>query len=258
MRIRPLNDLHLEFGEFEPPPVEADVVVLAGDIGAGTRGVLWANRTFPDTPVIYVCGNHEYYGGYLPDTTQALKAAAAPNVHVLQHDVVEIDGVAFAGLTLWTDMALNHSPRRASMSLRRGMVDYKAIQVNPAADLPGTPADAGARMLRPSDTIRYHHEGRRWLEQVFEQVSQPLVVVTHHAPSAKSLLLSDKGIIRAAYASNLDDFVAASGARLWLHGHTHKFSDYQLGDTRVVCNARGYVGSPAVGFQPDFVVEVSP
>lgn len=256
MRIRPLSDIHLEFGDFEPPPVDADVVVLAGDIGAGTRGVLWANRTFPKTPVVYICGNHEYYGGYLPDTTHALRAAANPNVHVLQHEAVAIDGVVFAGVTLWTDMALNKSPRRASMSLRRGMVDYKAIQVNPAADLPGTPPDSPARMLRPSDTIRFHHDGKRWLEQVFEQIHEPLVVVTHHAPSPKSLLLGDKGVIRAAYASQLESFVEASGAKLWLHGHTHKFSDYRLGETRVMCNARGYVGSPAVGFQPELVVEI--
>ena len=59
LRIRYMSDLHLEFSDYRPDPVDADVVVLAGDIDAGTSGLEWAARQFPDTPVIYVAGNHE-------------------------------------------------------------------------------------------------------------------------------------------------------------------------------------------------------
>ena len=51
MRIRILSDLHLEMGEWTPPALPADVVVLAGDIHVGTRGIDWAARCWPDTPV---------------------------------------------------------------------------------------------------------------------------------------------------------------------------------------------------------------
>jgi len=60
MRIHILSDLHLEFGDFDPPRTDADVVVLAGDIHVGTRGVAWARERFHPTPVL---GNHEYYSG---------------------------------------------------------------------------------------------------------------------------------------------------------------------------------------------------
>jgi hypothetical protein len=60
MRISILSDLHLEFGPFTLPEVEADAVVLAGDVHVGVKGIAWCREQFPDTPVIYVPGNHEY------------------------------------------------------------------------------------------------------------------------------------------------------------------------------------------------------
>ena len=66
MRVHVLSDLHLEFGPFSVPKVEADVVVLAGDTQPGKRGVQWALKTFPHRPVIYVLGNHDYYAKVMP------------------------------------------------------------------------------------------------------------------------------------------------------------------------------------------------
>lgn len=96
MRIRAYSDLHLEFGPFEPPASAGiDVVILAGDIDVKTRGIAFA-KTFP-CPVIYVPGNHEYYGGAIPHVTEKLKAAAAgTNVHVLDRDAVVINGTRFS------------------------------------------------------------------------------------------------------------------------------------------------------------------
>jgi predicted phosphodiesterase len=87
MRIRVLSDLHLEFRNWHPPQVEADVVVLAGDIQVGAGGPHWARREFPDTPIIYVPGNHEYYGGKLQDVLAALRAEGERSwVHMLEKD----------------------------------------------------------------------------------------------------------------------------------------------------------------------------
>jgi hypothetical protein len=48
MRIRVLSDLHREFGPVDLPDVAADVVMLGGDIGRGTKGVARARQKFPD------------------------------------------------------------------------------------------------------------------------------------------------------------------------------------------------------------------
>jgi Icc-related predicted phosphoesterase len=62
--------------------------------------------------------------------------------------------------------------------------------------------------------------------------------------------------VSAAFASSLDEFVAASGVRIWVHGHLHDSADYSIGSTRVICNPRGYPEELNAGFQPGLVVEV--
>ena len=61
MKIQYLSDLHIETCPFEYEDCDVDVVILAGDIHVGRRGVEWALETIKDRPVIYVLGNHEYY-----------------------------------------------------------------------------------------------------------------------------------------------------------------------------------------------------
>ncbi|MCU0545370.1 MAG: hypothetical protein MUE44_24895 [Oscillatoriaceae cyanobacterium Prado104] len=86
----------------------------------------------------------------------------------------------------------------------------------------------------------------------FERFQSPL-----HAPSKKSIMPPfDRDILSAAYASNLDDFVAKSGAQLWIHGHTHTQFDYTIDATRVICNPRGYPDEPNERFNPQLVVEI--
>ena len=85
MKLHILNDLHIEFEDFEPPATDADVVVLAGDIGVGMEGLRWAEDRFPDKPVIYVPGNHEFYHHDIT-LIEALKAQAPERIHVLNDD----------------------------------------------------------------------------------------------------------------------------------------------------------------------------
>lgn len=58
MRFALYSDLHLEIKAWEPPDLDVDLVILAGDIGSHTRGLTWAAGTFRQ-PVIYIAGNHE-------------------------------------------------------------------------------------------------------------------------------------------------------------------------------------------------------
>lgn len=247
MRIHVLSDLHLEFADFTPPQVEADVIVFAGDTHLGERGVRWAAKAFPGRQLIYLLGNHEYYGKAMPKLADKLKVLGHElGVHVLERDSVEIAGVRFLGTTLWTDFMLSPNRELGMITAGLQMVDYKKIRVSPTY-----------RRLRPLDTAGIHATAIRWLRQMIAESNQPTVIVTHHAPSARSLRpgLNDQWL-NGAYASDLDEFVAASGARLWIHGHTHYSVDYEIGSTRIVSNQRGYPDEPAPGFRPGFVVEV--
>jgi len=247
MRLHILSDLHLEFADFAVQDVKPDVVILAGDIDVKARGVSWAARTFPDIPVLYVPGNHEYYGGAIPRLTEKMREQAkGTNVRVLDGDTTIINGVTFLGATLWTDFELEGNIARSTSAAAAGMTDYRRIRVSPRF-----------RRLRPVDTIGWHHGYLRRFRDSLSAAVHPVVVITHHAPSPQSLHRSWEGDpLNPAYASDLRAFVEGSKATLWVHGHIHCFSDYQIGRTRVLCNPRGYPDEPGIGFRKDFVVDL--
>ena len=256
MRLHIISDLHLEhcpdvFGL--KPDVQADVVVLAGDIHKGTRGVEWAAVRFKDKPVIYVPGNHEFYGQKnIAHAIDVLRMAAKDtHVHVLDDDAVVIDGVRFIGSTLWTDFLLFGRNERAVAARREAalfMTDFRSI---------------GQFKLREWD--ERHAKGRAFLnEQLAIEHAGPTVVVTHHAPHAGSVHADyADDPMTPAFVSHLPDLVGQ--ADLWIHGHVHNSFDYEPHDcqgVRVVCNPRGYARRDKPrniensAFEPGLVVEV--
>ncbi|MGH8800330.1 MAG: metallophosphoesterase family protein, partial [Casimicrobiaceae bacterium] len=105
MKLNILSDLHLTAGALAAPRTDADLVILAGDIARPREAVAWASTL--DKPVLYVAGNHEFYGGSIEGTMAELKALCAGTaIRVLDDDEVIIDGVRFLGTTLWTDFLL--------------------------------------------------------------------------------------------------------------------------------------------------------
>ena len=218
MRHHIISDLHLEFAPFRMPAVEADVVVLAGDVGVGRDGLKWIRAAIPTKPVIYVLGNHEFYGETMPKLIAELREeSAGTNVHILENSRVDIGDVTFLGATLWTDFALNGDPVVGGLVAEQSMNDFRHIRTLP-----------GYRKLRASYLRRVHADSVLWLKtEAAACRGQKLVVVTHCPPSARSISPIYAGDpLNAAFASNLDSLVAESGALLWVHGHTHVGADY--------------------------------
>ncbi|MGN8087596.1 metallophosphoesterase [Ralstonia sp. 22086] len=238
MNLLVLSDLHLEFSPLDIDTTEVDVIVLAGDIHLGKRGMPWIEAQSRGLPVIYVPGNHEFYKGEHSRVLRDLRAACAatPNVHLLDMDKIMIGDVEFLGATLWTDFALyggtEENVRTAEGYAGRGMTDFTgAIRFE---------SHGVFRKLQPRDTTRMHHVARDWLRTELMSPSQcRRVVVTHHAPSAKSVSSRyQDDPLTSAYASRMDNVVQL--ADLWIHGHMHDSFDYSVGACRVVCNPRGY------------------
>lgn len=234
MKVRVLSDLHLEFQDWNPPDTEADIVVLAGDIHSGTRGVEWARRRFPLTPIVYVPGNHEFYGRDLQETLADLqKAGRRFGVDVLHGRGVVIGGVRFLGATLWTDFALHgadaRSIARAMSEASYGMNDFRVIRH-------GTHG-----LFRPDHARAIHLEQVSWIrESLAEEFPGPTILVTHHLPHAHSIHRKYHGSsLNPSFASDLSELVRPPVA-VWIHGHTHESCDYIEDGTRVICNPRGY------------------
>lgn len=86
-------------------------MVLAGDIGVGTDGIAWAQRAIPDRPVVYVLGNHEFYGQDFERLIQEARACAAGSQgQLLENNTWLVPWgdrtLRVLGCSLWTDFAL--------------------------------------------------------------------------------------------------------------------------------------------------------
>ncbi|MBN1782273.1 metallophosphoesterase family protein [bacterium] len=253
MKLQIMSDLHLEFGDLEIQPVACDAVILAGDIHTGLRGARWAVETFDGIPVLYITGNHEYYGHKIPKIhTQIEQIALESSLIFLNNQEHAAGGVRFLGATLWSDFCLFGPEERPRVMFEsfNAMNDYRRIRMG---------AEHHYRKLRPEHTLGLHELSVRFLRDKLDQAFDgPTVVITHHLPSPRSLKDGDMNDrVRAAYCSNLEWMIEQYQPDLWIHGHRHKKSDYQIGRTRVICNPRGYAGYKLVEeFDPDLVVEV--
>jgi predicted phosphodiesterase len=242
MKLQIYSDLHLGFAPFEPAITDADVVILAGDIDIKSRGVSWANDTF-QCPVIYVCGNHEYYGGHIDLTLQKMRDAAAPHVHVLENEALILNQTRFLVTTAWTDYSSTGDVAAATRVAWERMNDFTVIRT-----------DESYRRLRPDDLITKSRTAYAWLsEELDKPFSGKTVVVTHHAPVLDYVGVDLPTHLIAAYANNWPELVGKSD--LWVYGHTHDSADFFMNGCRVISNPRGYP-SQQTGFDPDFLIEI--
>lgn len=251
MRLGIVSDLHLEFSTCAVPCHGIDVLVIAGDthtsataIGQFVSDLLGRH---PHIHVVLIPGNHEYYGKTIDETESQLEALRGDRCHVLLNSVAVIGGVMFVGGTLWANIppALRH----------HHMHDYDRIPELCPAVMESECGDCVDAIMeaswRTTTTMSSNNKSSNNMS------SLKLVVVTHFAPSRRSIdpKYGDARLGDNCYfASDLDGAVAGSGAALWVHGHTHTSMDYTIGDTRVLCNPRGYSkGANAHPENPAFV-----
>lgn len=255
MKINYMSDLHLEFG-YQPLP-GGDVLILAGDICEARSYIKQHHSTrladsdpgayryvdFFDkecakyNKVFYVMGNHEHYHGRFDRTYDELKGRLPSNVTLLEKECVEHDGVVFMGATLWTNC--NNADSLTLYHLKAMMNDYRVVQ-NHYKD------KNIYHKLVPEVTFREHVKTMQWMRLMLSEHRQkPVVVITHHAPSFKSVPPQFVGdtLMNGGYASELsEDILDNENIRFWIHGHMHDPVDYEIGSTRVISNPRGYHG----------------
>ena len=264
MKIHLLSDLHLEFFGYDVSGagLDADVIVLAGDIGVGSRGLEWAMRLLDrtDAHILYLCGNHEFYHRDINTVRNDMRGLCGPparwdgdnsqhRLHFLDNDEVIIDSVRFLGCTLWTNFELFRDLKLESMLDGESCLnDFRLIR-------------NGEWYFSAQDSINLHHESVQWLTAKLKHTPYEgkTVVISHHAPSYQSVVPRyANNLLSACFASRLDHLLGAS--ELWLHGHMHDSLDYVQNGTRVVCNPRGYCrhegGCENDDFDPKLILEI--
>lgn len=275
MRALVLSDLHLEFCGFDlmhngrPIDDGADVVILAGDIAAGNDGIGWARRAFPSKEIVYVVGNHEFYGAVYELRLEDLRAEAkSEGVHFLERDRATISGITFLGATLWTDFKLFDELEFSMEEAYYGLNDFGAIKTH----LPRGEEEAyqigvyqgqshsRSRKFLPIDSAKVHATTVDWLSDELAAVnSARTIVVTHHAPHRKSVHPKYQADgLTPAFASDLEHLMGRS--RYWIHGHMHDSQRYVVNGTEVVLNPRGYPmfsgGFENKNFHPTLQIEI--
>ena len=282
MKIKLVSDLHLEFSDINiKNDQNYDVLILGGDImiaeelydhpastfdpwTAGAVADLGRKQervqrfrdflkrcSFQFPHVVYVAGNHEFYHGKWNRTLTVLsdECAKFPNVYFMEAGCKKIDDVTFIGGTLWTDM--NKGDPVTLHSVRDMMNDFRVIKKELE----------GYTNLKPADTVVRHRHMLGYIKQIVaEKHDEKFVVVGHHAPSKISTHenYKDQFLMNGAYSSDLSEFIMdRPQIKLWTHGHTHHPFDYVIGETRIVCNPRGYEGyEPESGWNPNIMIEV--
>lgn len=261
MRCHYLSDLHLESQPFPWTLPKGDVLIIAGDLCHASaldpaRTDLYRVRqrdrvlqfieaaTSAFRHVLMVAGNHEHYDGIFEDTVPLLRQHL-PGVTVLDNETIDLNGALFFGTTLWTDLA--GRDEAAMEKIRRGMGEYFFTKTRRANEA----GEADLAKLRPADTIAAHDRSLAHLRNLAAR--RPSVIITHHAPSHQGLNPQHRGNgLDGAFASDLDGLIEELSVPFWVHGHTHIRKRYQIADTILLANCRGFDGKdlPARGFSP--------
>jgi predicted phosphodiesterase len=245
MKIRLLSDLHTEFRL--PYKTHAmseyrgeDVLVLAGDIASGAKNTQDVIQHFLDQgfpKVVYVPGNHEYYGGTVKyfDDKMLDFCETTRNAHFLRPGQVTIDGVLFTGGTLWT----NFMDNPISQSVCKRMIsDFRYI-----------------KNFQTRDAYDLYYKHVEYIKQSYEnRGDKPVVIVTHFLPARECIAPRWRGgdLLNDYFANDLGSMIADMENTTWLFGHTHDAMDFELGNTRLVCNPHGYYNAlnDGAGFDP--------
>ncbi len=286
MKIKVISDIHLEFSYYEVENTdEADVLILSGDIcliddlhshklpestawnignnipGLGARQQIVANyHRFFETcskkfkNVIYILGNHEFYYGKFYASISHVREELAhySNIHILEQNSVILDDIVFVGGTLWTNCNNGHPV--SSYTVQTGLNDYQVIRND----------RLGYTKLRAAHTIERFINTKAYIEQTInEHADKTVVVCTHHSPSTQSIspIYRNDFHMNGGYASDLSNFILDHPQiKLWTHGHLHNFSDYNIGETRIICNPRGYQtlsSTEDTGFCENLTISIS-
>ncbi len=224
--VQVMSDLHLELhrdgGEgfiSALDPEGVDVLVLAGDITVGEQRAKTAIKRFVKQGfrrVLYVAGNHEFYSGKRKWFLAAMARlqGKCPEFRFLERESITIEGTIFHGTTLW----FPEDPM--AFAQRHHLNDFHQI--------------------KDFDTWLYPENG--FSQEFLKRRVQPGdVVITHHAPCTLSVPKEYRGSpLNCFYVCDMTRMMDDKKPKLWIHGHTHRAQDYEVYDTRVVCNPLGY------------------
>ena len=239
---RYFSDLHGYSPDFKRDSDSEEICILAGDVTEfGKKGValvkILKDMCLRFKEVIFVPGNHEYYGtniGTLESKVRLLMKDTLNFTLLQDAEYIERDGVRIIGATMWSDTSTIEFEAMFKMN------DYKYIRFGPLRE-------PWRSKLKPGNTTGLHRAAVYAINKAIKEYSGECIVVTHHAPSYKSIDPRFEGdSINPAYYTELE---LDQWPTYWIHGHIHIASDYDHNGCNVLCNPGGYQ-SEYTNFEP--------
>ncbi len=234
------------------PEVPGEVLVLAGDLSHYNEQTIQMLTIYKDyyNEVIIVTGNHDMY---LVSKNQQDKYSWSAEkrlnelkvlvkeigCHLLDGDVIEIDGIRFGGTSGWYDIS--------------DPIDYRLwLQ-----------ASNDSHLISP----KYHHKYRKqykvpeetskfWDSEMYYKEQQENltriskegcdVLITHVVqlltPSGYQLPQFRGDALNKFYYEDNFNLLKDSGCQFYIHGHVHNVHNYHLGGMNILCTPFGYPG----------------
>ena len=244
MRIQVLSDIHAEFHtDFGEQFVTGylrskgvDVLIIAGDLGVG-ESLIYSlkiiSKHYQNASVLYVPGNSDFYNSDFPSVIRQLNVleSAIDNLFVLNNKMVTISGVNFIGSPLWFRKKKKYKARAAMLD------DFSLIG---------------------NFEEKVFKENRKSLNFLNWHVNKDAIVITHHAPTARSTPVKYAGDpMNMFFFCDMEALIKERKPKLWVHGHTHGSFNYMLEQTHIVCNPLGYVGRQVnAEFVPNMMIDL--
>jgi len=243
MKVRIESDLHLEWYDKEPFCLDSSedeqntILILAGDICILSKikkfEYFFNDVTTRFKHVLYVFGNHEFYKGSVKLVNDYISQLSYPNLTVLNRSYIDIENYRFLGSTMWSDY--NNYDELTAFIVRKRMNDFHCIRT-------GSYGVPYMRKFDPKDAFVEFNKTIEFFKKSYS-TEHTNIVITHHAPSFKSIAEKFKNSsINHGYCSDLSEHILQYNPKLWIHGHIHESVSYEIGNTQIESNPKGYPG----------------
>lgn len=257
-----ISDIHLEFYDGigannimkkiadHVNKFECNVVVIAGDLCP----IRWARQVLnefaemvPDSDILYVPGNHEFYGeNYARINRDKLNIIVRedlnPRVFLLDRSTYSKNNVIFHGITGWIDESWQRIHFDEDMVeydfYRKRYSDFSQIK-NFHLTLDQGKEDFECLCTQLANQKEYNNK-----IQKFNGYQIP-IVISHFMPCKEFVhprFLKSK--INNCFANDWKEKIKNLGVDYWIYGHTHDKSIKTENDTKFICNPVGYPHEP--------------
>lgn len=243
VKIAYCSDLHLDCQKDLPDLTnkdKAEILIIAGDISELNHYKYFSNYFLKLSKqykkILFVEGNHEWYRGNLHDIDAGIKQVMPDNFVLLRNDEYIYKDISFFGGTMWASLD-NMDDIEKQVLLPHLISCFSAIK------------DGGRNFSADKCIELYNKYVDELMTWEITSSSKHKICISHFAPSLKSVTPSyASSKLNPYFCNNLDDFIETSSIDYFIHGHVHSKHDYKIGNTRILCNPRGYHNGEDVGF----------